>query len=134
MQKEQNIAANTNHYLTLQQLEYFRERLSRLRQDLKTKLEQDLARIQEEALNEPDEMDCASIETNRSLRVHTCDQERQLISKIDKALERIHNGTYGYCKETGEPIGLARLEAYPVATLCLEAQERSEQFKKKRYP
>lgn len=118
--------------ITTQQLNYFRERLLQLRQELKEKLEQDLCRIQEEAIHEPDPIDRASIETSHSLRVRACDQERQLIFKIDQALERIHDRTYGYCEETGEPIGLARLEAYPIATLCLEAQERSEQFTKNR--
>lgn len=124
------VAISTDHYLTSQQLEYFRERLLHLRRDLKIKLEQDLARIQEETLSEPDEMDRASIETNRFLRVHTYGQERQLLFKIDQALERINNGTYGFCEETGAPIGLARLEAYPIATLSLEAQDLFERFKK----
>lgn len=118
------------NYLTPQQLKYFQERLLTLRQELKAKLEKLMLRLQEGSLIEPDVIDRASIETSHSLERNTRNREQQLILKIDQALERITYGTYGYCEETGAPIGLARLEAYPIATLCVEAQESSEQFEK----
>ena len=113
-----------------QQLEHFRERLLKLKHELEEKLEKHVLPIQEESLNEPDFMDRASIETNRSLDVETRNRERRLIFKIDQALDRINKGTYGFCEETGAPIGLARLEAYPMTTLCLEAQKFFEGFEK----
>ena len=81
-------------------------------------------------MQEADESDRASSETDQSLELRTRDRMRKLIKKINQALDRIENGTYGYCEETGEPIGLARLEARPVATLCIEAQERHERKEK----
>lgn len=119
-----------DHYLSQQQLKGFQERLLRLSQEFKEEFEKHLRRIQEESSNEPDFIDRASVETNRFLDVETRNREQELIFKIDQALERIKNGTYGYCEETGSPIGLARLEAYPMATLCLEAQELFERFEK----
>lgn len=119
-----------DHYLTQQQLKGFQERLLTLRHALQEEFEKHLRCIQEDSLNEPDFIDRASIETNRSLNVETRNRKQRLIFKIDQGMERIRDGTYGYCEETGTPIGLARLEAYPMATLCLEAQERSERFEK----
>src|SRR3990167_8326707 len=112
----------SKHYLTLQQLEYFRERLLHLRQELEGALKKHSSRIQDESLNEPDAMDRASIETTHSLEIEAQSRERGQILKINQALERINNGTYGFCEETGAPIGLARLDAYPTATLCVEIQ------------
>ncbi len=89
-------------------------------------------RMRTDFLNEPDSNDQASIETERSLELQARDREQQLILKINEALTRIENGVYGYCEETGEPIGLSRLEAYPIATLSLGAQELSERLQKKR--
>ena len=79
---------------------------------------------------EPDLADRASVETDRGLELRTRDRERKLLSKIDAALQRIEDGTYGYCEETGDPIGVKRLEARPIATLSLEAQERHERMEK----
>jgi DnaK suppressor protein len=85
-----------------------------------------VAHLQAETENHPDLADRATSETDRSLELRTRDRQRKLISKIDEALRRIEDGSYGYCEETGEPIGLARLDARPIATLSLEAQERHE--------
>lgn len=126
---KQKITTN-EHCLTPEQLEYFRERLLKLKHEFEEKLKKHSSRIQEESVNEPDSIDRASAETNRSLEVQARDQERGLIFKINQALERISDGTYGFCKETGVPIGLPRLEAYPIATLCVEAQELSERLKR----
>jgi DnaK suppressor protein len=82
--------------------------------------------LQTETENHPDIADRASSETDRSLELRTRDRQRKLIAKIDEALQRIEEGNYGYCEETGEPIGVARLDARPIATLSLEAQERHE--------
>ena len=81
-------------------------------------------------MNQPDDVDRASLETDKSIDLRTKDRARKLISKINDALKRIEDGTYGYCEETGEPIGLERLEARPVATLSIEAQERHERMEK----
>ena len=81
-------------------------------------------------LNQPDDIDRASLETDKAVDLRTKDRARKLISKIDDALARIENGTYGFCEETGDPIGLERLEARPVATLSIEAQERHERMEK----
>ena len=86
--------------------------------------------LRQGGLNQPDEIDRASLEADKSLDLRTKDRARKLISKIDEALDRIEDGTYGYCEETGEPIGLERLEARPIATLSIEAQERHERMEK----
>ena len=88
--------------------------------------------LQEDSLGQPDITDRASAETDRSLELRTRDRARKLISKIDEALERLENGTFGYCEQTDEPIGLKRLEARPIATLSLEAQERHERMERTR--
>jgi len=89
-----------------------------------------LRHLQEESLSEPDIADRASLETDRSLELRTRDRERKLIARIDDALQRIDEGTYGYCEETSEPISLRRLEARPIATLSIEAQERHERMER----
>jgi DnaK suppressor protein len=86
--------------------------------------------LQEESQNHPDMADRASSESDRSLELRTRDRQRKLIAKIDAALKRIDDGTYGYCEETGDPIGIARLDARPIATLSLEAQEMHERREK----
>ena len=86
--------------------------------------------LRQGGLNQPDEIDRASLEADKSLDLRTKDRARKLISKIDEALDRIEDGSYGYCEETGEPIGLDRLEARPIATLSIEAQERHERMEK----
>ena len=126
--------ATSKDYLTPQQLEYFREQLLQLRHELEEKAKKHLCRIQEESLHESDSIDRAAAATNHFLEVQARGQEQQLIAKVDQALERIDSGTYGFCEETGAPIGLARLEAYPTATLCLEIQNLFERFKKNPQP
>lgn len=117
-------------YMSKTQLDYFREKLVKWREDLQKESVETLHHMQEESLNEPDVNDRASSETDRSLELRTRDRERKLILKINEALERIEDGTYGFCEETGVPIGIARLEARPIATLCLEAQELHERMEK----
>ena len=110
--------------------EYFREKLLRWRADLLLESSETLAHLQEGGLAEPDIADRASRETDRSLELRTRDRERKLIAKIDEALQRIEDDSYGYCEETGEPISVRRLEARPTATLSLEAQERHERLER----
>lgn len=111
-------------------LEYFRKKLLRWRSELLVESNETLHHLQENTSTEPDIADRASSETNRSLELRTRDRARKLIAKIDEALERIENGAFGYCEETHEPISLSRLEARPIATLSLEAQERHERMEK----
>ncbi len=108
------------------QLEFFRRKLSHWRDDILRESRETLGHLQAETENHPDIADRASSETDRALELRTRDRQRKLISKIDAALRRIEDGSYGWCDETGEAIGLARLEARPIATLSLEAQERHE--------
>ncbi|NIR59852.1 MAG: RNA polymerase-binding protein DksA [Gammaproteobacteria bacterium] len=112
------------------QVEYFRQKLLRWRSELLQESTETLASMQEESLAQPDLTDRASMETDRSIELRARDRERKLIAKIDAALQRIDDGTYGYCEETGEPISLKRLEARPIATLSLEAQEAHERQEK----
>jgi DnaK suppressor protein len=112
------------------QLEYFRQKLLRWRAELLAESTETLQHLKEESLAEPDLTDRASLETERALELRTRDRERKLISKIDAALVRIEDGSYGYCEETDEPISLRRLEARPIATLSLEAQERHERMER----
>ncbi len=112
------------------QLEYFRQKLLAWKGELLRESGETLSHLQEESLSEPDLADRASLETDRSLELRTRDRERKLIQKIDEALGRIEDGSYGYCEETGEPISLKRLEARPIATLSLEAQERHERMER----
>ena len=112
------------------QLEYFRQKLLRWRAELLQESNETLQHLQEESLSEPDIADRASLETDRALELRTRDRERKLISKIDDALKRIEDGTYGYCEDTAEPISLRRLEARPIATLSIEAQERHERMER----
>ncbi len=117
-------------FMNSRQLAYFRRRLLGWREELLKDSNQTLLHLQEESLQAPDIADRASAETERSVELRTRDRERKLISKIGEALNRIDLGTYGFCEETGEPIGLRRLEARPIATLSLEAQERHERMEK----
>lgn len=112
------------------QLEYFRQKLLRWRSELLAESTETLSHLKEESLSEPDITDRASLETDRGIELRTRDRERKLISKIDEALMRIEDGSYGYCEETDEPIGIRRLEARPIATLSLEAQERHERMER----
>ncbi|HTK36414.1 MAG TPA: RNA polymerase-binding protein DksA [Caulobacteraceae bacterium] len=113
-------------FMNERQLEYFRRKLLGWKDDILRESRETLSHLQSETENHPDLADRASSETDRALELRTRDRQRKLISKIDEALRRIEDGSYGYCEETGEPIGLARLEARPIATLSLEAQERHE--------
>jgi DnaK suppressor protein len=112
------------------QVEYFRQKLLRWRQELLADSSETLRHLQEESLLKPDITDRASLETERAIELRTRDRERKLISKIDAALSRLDAGTYGYCEETEEPIGIRRLEARPIATLSIEAQERHERMER----
>jgi len=112
------------------QLEYFRQKLLRWRAELLAESTETLHHLKEESLAEADLTDRASLEAERALELRTRDRERKLISKIDAALERIEDGSYGFCEETDEPIGIRRLEARPIATLSLEAQERHERMER----
>ncbi|HZT19002.1 MAG TPA: RNA polymerase-binding protein DksA [Dongiaceae bacterium] len=117
-------------FMNPMQLEYFRQKLLRWRAELLQESSETLQHLQQESLSEPDLADRASLETDRALELRTRDRERKLISKIDEALKRIEDGTYGYCEETAEPISLRRLEARPIATLSIEAQERHERMER----
>ena len=112
------------------QLEYFRQKLLRWRAELLAESTETLQHLKEESLLKPDITDRASLETERAIELRTRDRERKLISKIDSALMRIEDGSYGFCEDTDEPIGLRRLEARPIATLSLEAQERHERMER----
>ncbi|MCC7265895.1 MAG: RNA polymerase-binding protein DksA [Caulobacteraceae bacterium] len=113
-------------FMNERQLEYFRKKLTGWKDDILRESRETVGHLQTETENHADIADRASSETDRSLELRTRDRQRKLISKIDEALRRIDDGTYGYCEETGEPIGVGRLDARPIATLSLEAQERHE--------
>jgi DnaK suppressor protein len=112
------------------QMEYFRQKLLRWRAELVADSSGTLRSLKEESLLKPDLTDRASLETERAIELRTRDRERKLISKIDSALSRIDVGTYGFCEETDQPIGIRRLEARPIATLSIEAQERHERMER----
>ncbi|MDO1559712.1 RNA polymerase-binding protein DksA [Brevundimonas sp. 2R-24] len=113
-------------FMNERQLDYFRKKLLAWKDDILREAKGTVVNLQAETENHPDLVDRASSETDRALELRTRDRQRKLIAKIDEALRRIEDGSYGYCEETGEPIGLARLEARPTATLSLEAQELHE--------
>ena len=117
-------------FMNPMQQEYFRQKLLKWKGELIEESNQTLQNMQEESLAQPDLADRATAETDRSLELRTRDRERKLIRRIDEALKRIEDGSYGYCLETGEEIGIKRLEARPVATLSVEAQERRERREK----
>jgi len=123
-------AKDKGEYMNPVMLEYFRQKLIQWRQDLIRESSETQTNLKETELQKPDLADRASAETDHALELRTRDRERKLISKINEALERIDDEEYGFCEETGEPIGVARLEARPVATLSLEAQERHEKMEK----
>jgi DnaK suppressor protein len=117
-------------FMNPRQREYFRRKLENWKEDILRESRETLENLQEESQNHPDMADRASSESDRALELRTRDRQRKLISKIDAALKRIEDGTYGYCEETGDPIGIARLDARPIATLSLEAQEMHERREK----
>lgn len=113
-------------YMSEDQLEHFRQLLLAWKRELMEEVDRTMHHMKDDASNPPDPNDRATQETEFGLELRTRDRERKLLKKIESALDRIDNGTYGYCEETGDEIGLRRLEARPVATLCVEAQERRE--------
>jgi RNA polymerase-binding transcription factor len=113
-------------FMNERQREYFRVKLLEWREEILKEARETLQHLQHESQNHPDLADRASSETERAIELRARDRQRKLIAKIDAALARIEDGTYGYCEETGEPISLRRLEARPIATLSVEAQERHE--------
>lgn len=117
-------------FMNDRQLSYFREKLVQWKKDILCESQETLDHLQNDNANLPDMADRASSETDKSLELRTRDRQRKLIAKIDSALERIQDGSYGYCEETGKPISLARLVARPIATLSLEAQERHERYER----
>jgi DnaK suppressor protein len=113
-------------FMNKKQQDYFRKKLLAWREEILKEARETLQHLQDENQNHPDLADRASSETDRSIELRARDRQRKLVAKIDAALARIDDGTYGYCEETGEPISLRRLDARPIATLSLEAQERHE--------
>jgi DnaK suppressor protein len=117
-------------FMNDRQLEYFRRKLLVWKQELLSQSAETIDNLQDSARNVPDLADRASEETDRALELRTRDRQRKLVAKIDAALRRIENGEYGYCEMTGEPISLRRLDARPIATMTLEAQEKHERREK----
>ena len=117
-------------FMNPRQRDYFKRKLETWKEDILRESRETLENLQEESTNHADMADRASSESDRALELRTRDRQRKLISKIDAALKRIEDGTYGYCEETGDPITIARLDARPIATLSLEAQEMHERREK----
>ena len=113
-------------FMNEQQRDYFRGKLLAWKDDILKEAKDTLQFLQEADRNQPDVVDRASSETERAIELRARDRQRKLIAKIDAALSRIEDGTYGYCEETGEPISIKRLEARPIAIFSIEAQERHE--------
>ena len=123
--------SDDEQFMNATQSEYFRQKLLRWRADLLREADGTLASLSSQGgIHEADITDRASVETDRALELRTRDRARKLVSKIDQALMRIDSGTYGYCEDTDEPIGLKRLEARPIATMSIEAQERHERMER----
>lgn len=124
------VPSEDEEFMNSNQRAYFRAKLNAWRNDILREARETLDHLAEESANHADIADRASSETDRSIELRARDRQRKLISKIDAALQRIEEGTYGYCEETGEPISLKRLDARPIATLSIEAQERHERREK----
>jgi len=124
------VPSDSDEFMSPMQVEYFRQKLLRWRSDLLREADGTLASLSEGGITEADITDRASVETERALELRTRDRARKLINKIDQALMRMEVGTYGYCDESGEPIGLRRLAARPIATMSIEAQERHERMER----
>jgi DnaK suppressor protein len=122
--------SEADEFMNTSQKAYFRTKLVAWRNDILREARETLGHLAEESANHPDLADRASSETDRAIELRARDRQRKLISKIDAALQRIEDGTYGFCEETGEPIGIKRLDARPIATLSIEAQERHERREK----
>ncbi len=121
---------DTGDFMNPNHREYFKNKLSVWKDDILRDSRDTVENLQEDSQNHADAVDRASSETDKSLELRTRDRQRKLISKIDAALKRLDDGTYGYCDDSGEPIGLGRLDARPIATLSLEAQEKHEKREK----
>ena len=128
---ESYIPSEKEEFMCSKQIEYFKKVLSSWRNEIIQGSSSTIDHLKEESSNKPDTTDRASIESERSLELRTRDRERKLLSKINKALKKLEDGSYGYCDETGDPISIKRLEARPVATLSLEAQEMHERAEKR---
>ncbi len=124
--KDQYRPSDKEPFMNERQREYFRQKLLAWKDEILEESRSTIASLQQDTVSQPDLADRATSETDRAIELRTRDRQRKLISKIDDAIRRIDEGTYGYCEETGEPIALSRLEARPIATLSLEAQERHE--------
>ncbi len=124
------VPSDNEDFMNAKQKAYFRSKLIDWRNDILKEARETLDHLAEESANHPDVADRASSETDRAIELRARDRQRKLIGKIDAALGRIDDGTYGYCEETGEPISLKRLDARPIATLSIEAQERHERREK----
>lgn len=124
------VPSDDEPFMNDRQKDYFRDKLTAWKTDILREARETLETLQQENENHPDLADRASSETDRAIELRARDRQRKLISKIDSALARIDDGTYGYCEETGEPISLRRLDARPIATLSIEAQERHERREK----
>ena len=120
------VPTSKEKFMGVRQKEYFRKKLKIWKDDILRDAQETLVHLQEDEGQAPDVADRASTESERSIELRTQDRQRKLVAKIDAALQRIEDGSYGYCEETGEPISLKRLEARPIATLSIEAQERHE--------
>ena len=123
---EDYIPTDSEPFMNERQREYFRKKLLAWKDDILAESRETLEALQSQSHNHPDVADRASSETDRSIELRARDRQRKLIAKIDSALRRLEDGTYGFCEETGEPISLRRLDARPIATLSVEAQERHE--------
>ena len=124
------IPNETENFMNEYQLEFFRKKLLNWKLELLEEATDTKDDLSEEGLQRPDMADRAQVESDASIKLRTRDRERKLINKIDSALRRIDLGTYGYCEETGDPIGIKRLMARPIASLCLDAQERHEKMER----
>ncbi|WP_417425600.1 RNA polymerase-binding protein DksA [Hoeflea sp.] len=124
------VPSDEEEFMNAKQRAYFRAKLTAWRNDILKEARETLDHLAEESANHPDIADRASSESDRAIELRARDRQRKLIGKIDSALTRIDDGTYGYCEETGEPISLKRLDARPIATLSIEAQERHERREK----
>jgi DnaK suppressor protein len=129
MTEKEILAAQESEYMSLRQLEFFRQRLQEERKLLLSNAQETTTNLQDNE-STPDPSDRASVEEEHTLELRVRDRERKMLKKIEDAISRIDSGDYGYCEETGEPIGVARLIARPTATLSIEAQERREKLKK----
>ena len=127
---ENYVPTDIEEYMNENHLEFFRQKLLKWKKELLSEASDTKDDLSEDGLQRPDIADRAQVESNAAIQLRTRDRERKLISKIDSALRRIDLGTYGYCEETDEPIGIKRLIARPIASLCLDAQERHEKMER----